>query len=438
MMALQDMLQWFESSGSSDNALRRAHSKDSYSNDSPDRRENKIAIFDATNSTKERRNLIMQTCKDHCKQAGTSPIGIIFIESICDDKELLEENYLYKIRNSPDFEGLSEEQAMEDLKMRAAKYEERYETIDDDSLSYVKIFNFSSKILANNIFGRAAKVIVPALMAWHVGERPIFLCRAGKTFADDFDMDVSLHNVRWNKGSNGSLDTTTHRGGQFSSMARITSPLDHEEASGFDSSSHSQRFIQDRAYKRGTSLDSVGDRFRMALANFIANEGENFMERRKTSLKGLGTGTSQTGTSTLVAGIAADADTILKSFTKSGSFDFSDGVKEIMIGDNTSLAIPQFPCYILTSTMPRAIQTATWDNLPFQMHHVSNLNPIDKGDFTGLEMQEISEFETDWFDEFSRNPFTTRCVSFNLFHFTSLFCMVTFPPNVNGILFSHD
>jgi len=176
MMALQDMLQWFDSSRGSDNAFRRALSQDSYSNDSPDRRENKIAIFDATNSTKDRRNLIMQTCKDHCKQAGTPPIGIIFIETICDDKELLEENYLYKIRNSPDFEGLSEEQAMEDLKMRAAKYEERYETIDDDSLSYVKIFNFLSKILANNIFGRAAKVIVLALMAWHVGERPIFLC----------------------------------------------------------------------------------------------------------------------------------------------------------------------------------------------------------------------------------------------------------------------
>ena len=176
MMALQNMLQWFDSSRGSDNAFRRALNQDSYSNDSPDRRENKIAIFDATNSIKDRRNLIMQTCKDHCKQAGTPPIGIIFIETICDDKELLEENYLYKIRNSPDFEGLSEEQAMEDLKMRAAKYEERYETIDDDSLSYVKIFNFLSKILANNIFGRAAKVIVLALMAWHVGERPIFLC----------------------------------------------------------------------------------------------------------------------------------------------------------------------------------------------------------------------------------------------------------------------
>jgi hypothetical protein len=95
-----------------------------------------------TNSTKELRDMITRTCKDHCNKSGTPPIGIIFIETICDDKELLEENYLYKIRNSPDFEGLSEEQAMADLRMRAAKYEEGYETIDDDSLLYVNYLIF--------------------------------------------------------------------------------------------------------------------------------------------------------------------------------------------------------------------------------------------------------------------------------------------------------
>jgi hypothetical protein len=106
---------------------------------------------------------------------------------------------LYKIRRSPDFEGLTEEEAMQDLKARAAKYEERYETIDDDSLLYVKLFNFSSEISANNIYGRVAKVVVPALMAWHVAERPILLCRAGNTFAND----LNIANYLWQ--SNGYL-----------------------------------------------------------------------------------------------------------------------------------------------------------------------------------------------------------------------------------------
>jgi len=223
-------------------------------------------------------------------------------------------------------------------------------------------------------------------------------------------MDVTLQSVEWNKGPDGSLDTPSHRGGQFSSMVQIISitPNNNGASSTLDNSSHSQRFLQDRANRKGISLHAVGNRFRIDLAEFIANEEEKFMERRNHALKyhrdgrssliGLGTGTSQTGTSTVVAGIHADADTLLKSFSKSGSFDFSDEMLEIVKENKcNNVGIPLFPCYILTSTMPRAIQTATWDNLPFEMNHVSNLNPIDKGDFTGLEMEEISELEANCF-----------------------------------------
>jgi hypothetical protein len=69
-------------------------------------------------------------------------------------------------------------------------------------------------------------------------------------------------------------------------------------------------------------------------------------------------------------------------------------VKEIKCNN---VGIPLFPCYILTSTMPWAITTATWDILPVEMSHVSNLNPIDKGAFAGLEMEEISELEANCF-----------------------------------------
>lgn len=300
---------------------------------------------------------------------------------------------------------------MQDLKSRAAKYEERYETIDDDSLSYVKLFNFSSKILANNIYGRAAKVVLPALMAWHVAERPIYLCRAGKTFADDLDLDVSLGSVQL-RGNQGPLDASSHQGGISHSSSRAFARL-----GSLDVSSHSQILGQERANRRA-GLNSVGDRFRLALATFIALEGEKFMERRKRALKEssindslrrLRTGTSLTGTSTLVAGIHADADTLLKSLSKSKSVDIQDDDLDIITASvDDSLGIPLFPCYILTSIMPRAIQTATWDNLPFEMNHVSNLNPIDKGDFMGLEMEEIAEYHPEWYSKLSKSPFTTR------------------------------
>lgn len=66
----------------------------------PDR----IAIYDATNSTNQRRNWILQECQNHSlhNTNNKSPIGVIFVESLCDDIELLRENYLFKVRSSPD------------------------------------------------------------------------------------------------------------------------------------------------------------------------------------------------------------------------------------------------------------------------------------------------------------------------------------------------
>jgi hypothetical protein len=46
----------------------------------------------------------------------------VFIEVICDDNSVLEENMKQKIANSPDFEGKDPAQAFEDLKLRIANY----------------------------------------------------------------------------------------------------------------------------------------------------------------------------------------------------------------------------------------------------------------------------------------------------------------------------
>ena len=71
-----------------------------------------------------------------------------------------------KISVSPDYKGMPEEEAMADVRDRVRKYEEAYETLDDDSLSYIKLFNFSSKLLANQIYGHMSRAVVPALSAW--------------------------------------------------------------------------------------------------------------------------------------------------------------------------------------------------------------------------------------------------------------------------------
>ena len=168
-MALDDMFQWLEE------PVRNMSSTEDYRDV-----QDSVAIFDATNSTRARRDMIQRQCAER-----PLDVGVVFVESICDDKDLLEENFRQKIKISPDFAGMPFSAALTDLKARVKNYEDVYETVDDDGVSYIKVFNLSAKVMANQIFGRMSKVIIPCLMAWNIGNRPIWLCRAGETDEDN-------------------------------------------------------------------------------------------------------------------------------------------------------------------------------------------------------------------------------------------------------------
>ena len=71
------------------------------------------------------------------------------------------------------------EDAIKDLRDRIKKYEDVYETVEDDEGAYIKLYNLSSKVMANHCYGRIAKSVLPYLMAIHIGARPIWLVRAG-------------------------------------------------------------------------------------------------------------------------------------------------------------------------------------------------------------------------------------------------------------------
>ena len=54
---------------------------------------------------------------------------------------MLEDNFRNKIASSPDFKGMPYEDAMKDLRLRIEKYEAAYESVRDDTLSYIKLYN---------------------------------------------------------------------------------------------------------------------------------------------------------------------------------------------------------------------------------------------------------------------------------------------------------
>jgi 6-phosphofructo-2-kinase/fructose-2,6-biphosphatase 2 len=141
------------------------------------RRENGVvAIFDATNSTKERRKWIL----DKVSKEG---IEVIFVESKCDDEELIMANIRDVKTSSPDYVGQDPEKAALDFRERIRNYEKVYKSInedgDEDHLTYLKIMNVGKKVFINRIQDYLQSRIVYFLMNLHIRPRSVWLSRVG-------------------------------------------------------------------------------------------------------------------------------------------------------------------------------------------------------------------------------------------------------------------
>lgn len=78
-------------------------------------------IFDATNTTRARRAKVVARC------ARERPrVKLLFVESLCDDDELLMHNYRMKLAND-DYKGAVDQQAaLDDFLERVRQYEKVY------------------------------------------------------------------------------------------------------------------------------------------------------------------------------------------------------------------------------------------------------------------------------------------------------------------------
>lgn len=154
-----------------------------------------------------------------------------------------------------------------------------------------------------------------------------------------------------------------------------------------------------RSLTRRGALSRNGDGFSRALGNYIHGEGTEFMQRRCLAVD-LHTGTS-------VNGMASEAAPWEGAEGARGGGGGGSGSAADDDDQDEDGGLP-FPCHLMCSTMPRAIQTATWENLPYPIDVLSNLNPLDKGDFTGYELEEIAEIAPEWYAKLERDPFRTR------------------------------
>ncbi|KAJ1895459.1 Fructose-2,6-bisphosphatase [Kickxella alabastrina] len=184
MVALNDVFRWFEA----------IH--------------NGVAIYDATNSTRSRRKMILDECQKH-------NIEVMFCESWCDDNDLIDLNIREVKRTSPDYKGVQDVQrVMDDFHNRIDHYSEVYEPVggdgtrplakgkyqlpptnptleeyDERMVSYVRKINVGAKIIINRITSYLESRIIYFMMNIHIATRSVFFSRHGESM---YNLDQRL------------------------------------------------------------------------------------------------------------------------------------------------------------------------------------------------------------------------------------------------------
>ena len=157
---------------------------------------NVISIFDATNTTKLRRNMLTERLLQE-------NIDIMFVESICDKKDIIDKNLQMKLTKD-DYVKIPSSVALDDFKKRISHYERIYETIDNNEIfSYIKIINVQKSFHVFKINSALKLELCNFLMNLNINSGNIYLSRHGQ----------SLDNINETIGGNSTL---SYDGKQYS------------------------------------------------------------------------------------------------------------------------------------------------------------------------------------------------------------------------------
>ncbi|KAK6035407.1 6-phosphofructo-2-kinase, partial [Cooperia oncophora] len=144
--------------------------------------EGEVAILDATNTTRARRRFLIEYGQ---RPELSQSFRVFFVESVCDDPDIINSNITEVKINSPDYKGkMTQEQAKEDFVKRIENYRLQYEPIDedtDDELSFIKVINAGKSFYVHNVKGHIQSRVVYFLMNIHLLPRSIYLTRHGES-----------------------------------------------------------------------------------------------------------------------------------------------------------------------------------------------------------------------------------------------------------------
>lgn len=123
--------------------------------------------------------------KIHARVAREPGLRLLFLESLCDDPDVISANVELKVSmGDPDYAGMSRDAARADFLRRIKQYEASYQPIADgeggkteERYSYLKVINVGKRVTANHIHGYLQSRVAYYLMNLHLKPRSIFFSR---------------------------------------------------------------------------------------------------------------------------------------------------------------------------------------------------------------------------------------------------------------------
>ncbi|CAJ2511558.1 Uu.00g071830.m01.CDS01 [Anthostomella pinea] len=138
-----------------------------------------VGILDATNSTVERRQALFDRIK-----AREPMLGILFIESVCQNPDLLEANMRLKL-SGPDYRDKDPVKSLADFKERVKAYESAYVPLgdyeEDHGMQYIKMIDVGKKLTHFGLGGFLSSNIAHYLSSFNLSPRQIWITRHGQS-----------------------------------------------------------------------------------------------------------------------------------------------------------------------------------------------------------------------------------------------------------------
>ncbi|OWZ01901.1 Fructose-2,6-biphosphatase [Phytophthora megakarya] len=134
-------------------------------------------IFDATNVTRKRRQMLLDEVHQRYK------CEMMFIESVCDDPDLIASSINEMKLNSADYAGKTMEEAAEDYNNRINHYQSLYEPLaaDLEGAPFIKIIDVGRQLFCNQVYGYLQSRIMFLMANLNLKPRPIWLSRHGES-----------------------------------------------------------------------------------------------------------------------------------------------------------------------------------------------------------------------------------------------------------------